>query len=118
MTGSLRLFHFRVILRLRTREHGKGGRKLDLHGILGNIPHVMTVVASDGNRIRIPGIKPKCQYALTEQGKGWLVEPVPAPPLAPAKRRKTRKETRAAIEGSKIEFTATWEEIRQETREP
>ena len=79
---------------------------------------MITVVASDGNRIRIPGIKPKRQYVVTEQGKGWLVEPVPEPPPAPKKRKLTRDEIRAAIENTKIEWRGTWQELYAETREP
>ena len=86
--------------------------------MLGNIPRVMTVVASDGNRIRIPGIKPKSHYLVTEQGKGWLIEPAPEPPPASTKRKMTRDEIRAAIEGTKIEWKGTWQELYAETREP
>ena len=35
-----------------------------------------------------------------------------------ARRKMTREEVLAAMDKCKIEFTATWDEIRQETREP
>ena len=56
--------------------------RLDRGGTTGKIPHMMTVVASEGSRIRLPGIKPKHRYRVREHGRGWLVEPMPEPKLA------------------------------------
>ena len=78
----------------------------------------MTMVASDGDLIRIHGITPNCQYVVTEQGKGWLIEPAPEPPPGPQKRKLSREEIRAAIENTKIEWQGTRQELYAETREP
>jgi len=58
------------------------------------------------------------ENGVTEQGKGWLIEPMPEPVIPAQRRKMTRDEIRAAMGRCRIEVKGSWEELRALTREP
>jgi hypothetical protein len=75
----------------------------------------MTVKADSKKRVVVPDARPGDVFAYEDQGNGHFL----LIRLIPDKREKmTRSQVGRAIAKSKLKFDATWDEMRQWTREP
>ena len=66
------------------------------------------------HRLIVRDAEPGKQYLV----RGLVLELMEEPKPAKSKRRMTAKEVLAAMDKRPIRFTAEWEDIRKETREP
>ena len=78
-------------------------------------PNMNAVKVDTGKRIRLPVLRPGDYYEPEYQGpEEIMLHRVPEP------KRKvpmTKAQALAAIERSRLKFTVSWDELRQETRE-
>ncbi len=76
----------------------------------------MTIKADSKKRVVVPDARPGDVFAYEDLGNGHfhLVRlNMPDPP-----KRKTRKQVRKALAGSRLKFDMSWDELRELTREP
>ena len=76
----------------------------------------MTTTVDQQHRIRLSPAKPEDRFWIVRKPEGRF-ELIPQP-KAPLRDRFTTAQVRAAIRRSGLTFTRTWEQMREDTREP